>query len=216
MGKREAKEDGIRFYYDPNRRARGHHGTYVFCIPCDICGEMMETLTYGRSRKYVCAKCQDRRAHHNKEVEKAWFDVIEEKGEARFNKALDRIERQVKDFSKYEKAVRLARTRQDRYGSVPEAMVAVELLHLGYSIIPQQKVDRYRVDFYIPKQKIVIEVDGSVFHRDEYRGDREARIQMALGLDATIIHVPAELIAKDIKKLKKVIDSRMNNRNHGT
>lgn len=91
------------------------------------------------------------------------------------------------------------------YGSIPEAMVAIELLRLGYRIIPQQKVKKYKVDFAIPKEKIVIEVDGYVYHKDSYKGDREAIIQLALGLDWKIIHIPAELIAEDITKLKSAI-----------
>ena len=86
-------------------------------------------------------------------------------------------------------------------------MVAIELLKLGYSIIPQQKVTKYKVDFAIPKQKIVIEVDGSLYHKERYGGGREATIQLALGMDWRIIHIPAELIAEDIQKLKTIIDT---------
>ena len=50
-----------------------------------------------------------------------------------------------------------------------------------------------------------IEVDGSVYHKDSYKGDREAIIQLALGLDWKIIHIPAEYIAKDIQKVEQII-----------
>lgn len=85
-------------------------------------------------------------------------------------------------------------------------MVAIELLRLGYSIIPQQKIKKYKVDFAIPKEKIIIEVDGSLYHKDVYKGEREAIIQLSLGLDWKIIHVPAEKIAENITKLKQVIE----------
>lgn len=181
----------------------------MFCVPCDVCGALTETVNYGRAKRYVCWKCQDKRVRHKKEVEKAWFEVIEEKGEARFNKAIDRIEKQVKNIGKYERAIRIARQAQHKYGSVPEAMVAIELIRLGYSIIPQQKVGRYRVDFYIPKYKIVIEVDGAIYHQKP-TNNREATIQLSFGLDAKIIHIPAELISKDIRKLKKIMQLEAN------
>ena len=209
MGLREANEDGIKYYYDPDRKARGSRGTYVFCVPCDVCGELTESTVYGRNQRRVCPRCQDRRVRHKKEVEKAWYEVIEDKDEARFNKAIDRIEKQVKNLSKYERAIRIARQAKHKYGSIPEAMVAIELIRLGYSIIPQQKVGKYRVDFYIPKYKIVIEVDGAIYHQKSIN-NREATIQLSFGLDAKIIHIPAELISKDIRKLKKVMQLEAN------
>jgi len=205
----DAERDGIEYYYDPNRGGRGRRGCLVYKVPCQNCGQTFERIAYGGSSTYICPTCKSKSKLHQKEIERAWFDVIEEKGEARFNKALDAIEKQVKSFDEYERAAKIARKAQDKYGSVPEAMVAVELIRLGYSIIPQQKVGRYRVDFYVPKHKFVIEVDGEVYHKDRFKGEREARIQFALGLDVKIIHVPAELIVKDIQKLKKVIKSQL-------
>lgn len=83
-------------------------------------------------------------------------------------------------------------------------MVAIELLKLKYKIIPQQKVGKYRVDFAIPKEKIIIEVDGKIFHNGTLN-DREAEIQLMIGLDWKIIHIPAELIRENITKLKSAI-----------
>ena len=106
-----------------------------------------------------------------------------------------------------------ARMAQEKYGSVPEAMVAIELLRLGYRVIAQQKINKYRVDFYLPDDKIVIEVDGELYHSKKKHSDREAIIQLTLGWDAQIIHIPAELISNDIRKLKKCIEIY---RNQGT
>lgn len=205
MGKKEAISDGVEFYYDKNRGARGHVGVTVYKVKCEVCGEIMEVINYGRNLTYICVKCKYKADRHKKEVEKAWFDVIEEKGERQFNKALDRIEKQVKNFDAYSKAVAGARKAQDKYGSVPEAMVAVELLKLGYPFVPQMKVGRYRADFYIPKLKAIIEVDGAIYHQND-SGAREFALQRAIGFENKIIHVPAEKISEDITKLKVIID----------
>ena len=109
------------------------------------------------------------------------------------------------NFQDYTRAISIATKASEKYGSVPEVMVAIELIRIGYSIIPQQKIKKYKVDFAIPKEKIVIEVDGSIYHKDVYKGDREAIIQLSLGLDWKIIHVPAEYISKDIQKLEQII-----------
>lgn len=209
MGRNEAIADGIEFYWDPHRGARGGTGVYVYKVKCEVCGAPTEAINYGRMMHYRCPKCKAKRERHKKEVETAWFEVIEEKGERRFNKALDKIQAQVKDFTEYEKPARLARKAQDKYGSVPEAMVAVELLRLGYPFIPQKRIGQYRVDFYIPKLKAVVEVDGKIFHGGPLN-EREARINMAIGWNNKIIHVPAERIEKDIQKLGAIINAIIN------
>lgn len=84
-------------------------------------------------------------------------------------------------------------------------MVAIELIKNGYSIIPQQKIGKYKVDFLIPKEKIVVEVDGELYHKNDFKKNREAEIQIILGFDWKIIHIPAEKIRKDIKKLNLII-----------
>ena len=53
----------------------------------------------------------------------------------------------------------------------------------------------------------MIEVDGALFHQKPSKDDREAKIQLSLGVQWRILHIPAELIAKDIKKLKACIDA---------
>ena len=45
-----------------------------------------------------------------------------------------------------------------------------------------------------------------MYHKDSYKGDREAIIQLALGLDWKIIHIPAEYIAKDIQNVEQIIE----------
>ena len=55
-------------------------------------------------------------------------------------------------------------------------------------------------------------MDGELYHSKQKEGDREAIIQMALGLDWEIIHVPAELISKDIQKLRRVIETILQHR----
>lgn len=206
MGKREADVDGIEYYYDPTSFNRGHSGATIFKIPCAKCGQIILKKSYGRNHIYVCDACKLGQKKKQIELVNEWLDTVETKSDRRFESAIDRVLSQVLDGSDYDDAIRLARQRVELYGSVPEAMVAIELLHLGYKIIPQQKVGRYHVDFAIPKQKLVVEVDGALFHKNQYGGNREAAIQLSLGMDWLIIHVPAELIANDIKKLRPYID----------
>lgn len=208
MGYNEALADGIQRVYDAEIGRGGKKGTYVYLVPCEICGTVTKKRVYRRDLINTCDKCKatlKARQTEKKKIDSKLLQV-ETKHEQRFNKAVSKIKKQVKDFSSYTNAINIAKTSLEKYDSIPESMVAIELIHLKYKIIPQQKVGKYRVDFAIPKEKIVIEVDGSVYHKDIYKGDREATIQFSLGMDWKIIHIPAEMIENDITKLKDIID----------
>ena len=197
-----AKQDGIKIEIGPGR---GRNHTNIYCIPCDKCEEIIKQMVYDSDKIYLCEYCKKQIVRKKKQLEQDALDQVKTKKEQAFDKAVDRIRLQVRNFSVYEKAVKLAQTRAEQYGSIPEAMVAIELLRLGHKVIPQQKIGKYRVDFIVKDRKLVIEVDGSIYHRDKFGGNREATIQLSLGMDWKIIHIPAELISNDIQKLKKVI-----------
>lgn len=205
MSKAEAEFDGIERVYDKRRGSRGKLGTWIYKIPCEVCGKTVIKTQYRRDVNYLCDYCKG--LIRKKERIAISDEIIskETKREKQFKNAVEKIKSQVKDFHRYEKAIDIAKTKAELYGSTPETMAAIELLKLGYRIIPKQKIKQYKVDFAIPKEKIVIEVDGSIYHRDRNKGDREAIIQLSLGLDWKIIHIPAELIAEDITKLKSAI-----------
>lgn len=197
----EALADGIKTSFD----SRGH---ILYHVPCALCGEEVIRKAYRGKDNCICPYCKFKEKKKTKEVKHKAILQVKTKEEIRFEKAVKEIEKQAKNIQDYEKAIDIAKTRLEMYGSIPEAMVAIELIRLKYSIIPQQKIKSYRVDFAIPKEKIVIEVDGVVYHHK--LTEREAEIQFALGLDWKIIHIPAELIRKDIRKLGKVIQSIKN------
>jgi very-short-patch-repair endonuclease len=87
-------------------------------------------------------------------------------------------------------------------------MLAIELVKNGYKIIPQQKVGKYHVDFALPNEKLIIEVDGSIYHTNrEKELAREASINYAIGLDWRIVHLPAESISNDVRKVIRLLKS---------
>lgn len=205
MGRIEAEIDGIEHYYDENVSCRGSLGSWVYIVPCERCGKKFKSISYGRNRHYVCKACRYGEKHNRKAFVDALTKTLYTKEEQRFDRAVDNIKKQVKNFKKYDHAIESARRAINKYGSIPEAMAAIELIMLGYPIIPQQRVGRYHVDFFLPKDRIVIEVDGSLYHKDPFGGNREATIQLSLGLDVKIVHVPAETIARDITMLEKIM-----------
>ncbi len=198
MSKVEAEYDGIQYSYD------GHRGRIQYKIPCDKCGAIIISGAYRRNMPHLCNYCKGLIKKKKEAMISKEILMTETKAEKRFNEAVCEIKKQVKNFLEYENAVKIAQSRTELYGSIPEAMVAIELIKLKHKIIPQQKVGKYKVDFVIPKEKIAIEVDGKIFHVNK-NNNREAEIQLLLGLDWKIIHIPAELIRKNITKLKDAI-----------
>ena len=172
-----------------------------YMIPCEICGKKVRRTQFSFKRRYICDYCNGT----IKKKEKIQIPSTKTKNEIRFDKAVEEIEKQVKSIEEYENAIRIAKTRCERYGSIPEAMVAIELLKLKHKIVPQQKIGKYKVDFVVTDIKTVIEVDGETYHR-KINWDREATIQTSLGFDWKVKHIPSELIRKNINKLKEIIE----------
>lgn len=176
----------------------------IYHVPCAKCGRIIDLRIYNGDKAYYCDICKHNLQEKEKALEHELLDEILSKGERRFLKAKEKLFKQVKSPEEYAKAIKIAETRADYYGSIPEAMVAIELIKLGYSIIPQQKIGRYKVDFALPNEKLIIEVDGGLYHSDA-DPDRDNYIKLCIGLDWEIIHIPAEWVSKDIRRLQKAI-----------
>lgn len=85
--------------------------------------------------------------------------------------------------------------------------MAIELLKNHYKIIPQQKIGNKIADFVIPKEKLIIEVDGKIFHNNsEKEVKKDLYYNEQLGFEWIVIHVPADEIRKDVTYLKEFID----------
>lgn len=186
---RDAEEDGIERI--PGRRG----GTFL--IPCEMCGRIIKKFSYSRKRTYICDYCKG-------VIKKKLAPTIpdtETKAEKRFRTAVARIREQTRNFGKYERAVEIARKRVEKYGSIPEAMMAIGLIQAKFAITPQQHIGKYNVDFLIPQHKAIVEVDGGIYHADHERElKRDLYLRTALGFDWIVVHVPAERVEQSLEK----------------
>lgn len=176
----------------------------LYHIPCAKCGRIVKRKIYNGDKAYYCDICKNDLVKKEKALEHELLDEILSKGEQRFFRAKEKLLKQVGKPEAYANAIRIAETRANYYGSIPEAMVAIELIRLGYAIIPQQGIGRYKVDFAIPNEKLIVEVDGGLYHSD-INPDRDNYIKLCLGLDWEIVHIPAEWVSKDLRRLNKVL-----------
>jgi very-short-patch-repair endonuclease len=86
-----------------------------------------------------------------------------------------------------------------------EALLWEELRgsRLGVAFRRQLPLGRYIADFAAPSVKLVVEVDGG-YHAERVRAD--ARRDRELGrLGWRVVHIPAELVASDIERVRKIV-----------
>lgn len=206
MSRADALRDGIEYV----ENERGYIVYYK--IPCHLCGKTYGSRQYTGNRIYLCPTCRElKKAKQKAFVEQLELSIpdAETKEEKRYRKAVEAIEKQCGSLKGYEESIEVCRKATFKYGSVPEAMLAIELVRNGYRIIPQQKVGKYHVDFALPNEKLIIEVDGSIYHTNKQKElEREGSINFAIGLDWHFIHLPAESISKDVRKVVRLLKKR--------
>lgn len=190
-GQQQAMADGIYFTRS--------NGWIEYHVPCEVCGRIILTRQYSHSKNYLCPICKAKVNGQYVEKKllqldpKIFADDFEHAN--RFNKAVKYLSKKYHfDISE---SINKARVMQNSYGSVPESIAAIEMIRLGYTIVPQQRIGRYTVDFLLYNERIVVEIDGKRYHQDQnYERDKE--ILDDLGILWRIVHITDEEIYNDL------------------
>jgi len=198
------------------KRIRGEYGTY-YTVPCDVCGKPVSTHSVSTKRSYKCKMCKKdiaretkaRRDATRREVEEffAASQGVDHRHYRRFESGAAKFDDSyIGDIEKARKAI-------GQFDSVPEVMACIELLHTGARVITHQAVGDFTVDFCLPDEKTVVEIDGSLYHRDADRQFiRDNALMHMLGDGWTIRHVPADTVAKRHgtfgKGMKRMLNER--------
>jgi very-short-patch-repair endonuclease len=69
-------------------------------------------------------------------------------------------------------------------------------------VIPQKVIGKYRVDFFIPKGRLIIECDGSAYHKDrekDFRRDMDLENQGYRVIRFTGKRIHKELVRRDME-----------------
>ncbi|BCK01611.1 endonuclease domain-containing protein [Anaerocolumna chitinilytica] len=202
MGYKEAKEDNIK------TKINQHTKNTQYYPLCDCCGKEVMSLSYIRGKKYLCKICKlenymsdkEERTENNREIK-----------EAKLEKAIERIKNHTYNIDKYRNSIDTIRKYLHKDGwfdSTEEIMVAIELCKNKIKFNHQIQFGRYRVDFLLPDEKIILEVDGTIFHTKNTREKeliRDNRIILSLGAEWEIIRITDEDINRNITRLTKAI-----------
>ncbi|MDR1628544.1 MAG: DUF559 domain-containing protein [Oscillospiraceae bacterium] len=87
-------------------------------------------------------------------------------------------------------------------------MVALELARRRVKESHQVKILKYTVDFVLPDEKVVLEIDVKLFHgkdKHEYQQRRDKAILKDLGSDWDVIRISTDHINKNVAQLMTAI-----------
>lgn len=182
------------------------NGFTVYHPPCHICGGAANSTSYNAGQSYTCPECRALLVQLEKDEKQA---VQTGKKKIKLSNAIKRIKK-VADISKYQTAIKIVENSIDRpgwYQSTEEIMAALELLKMGYKLYHQAVILDYKVDFVIPKLKVVLEIDGEIYHQNRKvrEIERDTLIRHSLGNDWHVVRIKTDLINKNVTKLVPAI-----------
>ena len=165
------------------------------------------SLSYIRGLEYTCKKCKIEEYLSDRVIR---VETSREAKERKFNNAIKRMSDMGCSGEAYEKAGVTIHSKLHKGGwfdSTEEIMVAIELVRRDVKARHQVKFGRYRADFVLPDEKVVLEVDGSIFHAGKKDKEklRDDLIVLALGVDWEVIRISDDLINQKISKLMPAI-----------
>ena len=102
---------------------------------------------------------------------------------------------------------------QIKFDSSAEIMVAVELTKSHIPFKHHEKIAGYEVDFFLPDEKIILEVDGIIYHNTTVETDkyRDNQILNYLGSDYRVVRVLDKSINYSVLNLMCIIEEHLIN-----
>lgn len=193
----EAKEDGVPTIQRPG------YGIPTYYPPCRLCGQPVKSANYIRGKRYLCTVCRQEMDALEKSEKEFAAGVQKER---KLERAIKRIAK-VTDIHRYNAAIDYVRKNLYLAGwfqSTEEIMTAMELYRRGVKFHHQVKVFDYYVDFVLDDMKVLLEIDGSIYHGKERAGKEERRdnvLQWRFGSEWQVIHISTDCINMNVTKL---------------
>lgn len=198
-------------------RTKDRFGKTQYLVPCAICGTPVGMRVFTTEKIIKCEFCKKEIAKRRKaKVEAAREELLTtlaEELETDYTH-LKRFEKGTTKFGKpYYDAIDVARKAIDKFDSVPEVVACIELVYIGARFIVHQKVGDFTVDFCLPKEKVVIEIDGSLYHADaDSEAMRDYAIKNMLGDGWIVRHIPSDAVMRNHTVFGTAMKRMLNNR----
>ena len=163
---------------------------------CVMCGKDYENNT---RKSYKCPQCEQKLIIVKKfeMIDKAENKLTRVSGKQRMKKNID-LSKEVQEIRK-----RIA-SKIDRFSSLQEAMVAIQLEKQNIKYESQKEINGKIVDFLLPELKIILEIDGELYHTDENKEFlRDRQIMRGIGEEYEIVHIEADSVPRYTWNLKE-------------
>lgn len=205
----DALVDNVRF-------KRGGPGGDWYYPLCHKCGAEVPVWRYESGTKYTCKKCRAEERMIAADIKK---EEDHKTRTAKLEKVIHRI-KQGGSYPKYESAIAAVRQMIDGGGhvfdSTEEIEVAIVLLKAGIKFRHQVRFGkRYVADFVLDEMKVVLEVDGDIFHGDSTMARQKIRddlIVAALGPEWEIVRIKTSTLNQNMAKLPKALKAVLKKR----
>lgn len=188
-------------------------------VKCWICGspDVVGHLTV-KDGSFVEAQHQERWRCYCRDCKKKTeteYDALKEeyvrlKKEVMFENAIETLEGQSINIYDYREAIDAVhdyiRSNPDKFDSSYEVIAAIVLIQNKVQCKPQAAIGRYRVDFMLPDEYVILEIDGERHKNNKYRdSERDRAIKEELGESWEIIRIDTELLKTNAKELVRAI-----------
>lgn len=198
MGYNEALEDGVRI--SKNEAKTFYHPE------CKICGREMITESYVRKNNYICKSCKQ----ENRELKKNEKMMKKERQLANSLRILKKqLHKMRKNIADYEDAIEKVKNKIQLFDSKEETLVAIVLEYHGLRYEAQKEILTYKVDFSLSEYKILLEIDGELYHNyfnQEKDRVRDEDILTYLGEEWIVVRLSARTIDVNSLCLKELFD----------
>lgn len=161
-------------------------------------------------QRCYCKKCFEE-MRQTLEQENETFLLLKRK--RMFESAVRNLERQGINFVEYREAIKTIEQynleNDGKFDSSYEIIAAIILIYNHIKIKPQYKVGKYQVDFLLPNEKIVLEIDGDRHSTEKVRIRdtwRDVEIKKVLGEDWEIVRVSTVCLDTKAEKLVNAMD----------
>lgn len=166
---------------------------------CLVCGEEFES---GKTNAYSCdiGESKIRLIKKMEMVDKAQRELEKRTGRTKSFKPK-------RDMSRYAKPVKeRVMNGIDNFSSMPEAVAAIQMERIGLKYETQKDIAGKKADFVMPEIKIILEIDGELYHTDEDKSFlRDRQIMAAVGEEWEIVHINAESVPRYTWNLKEAL-----------
>lgn len=169
----------------------------MFKNTCWICGKEYE----GYNDKYIRRMCPECKTRHDEEIHELVETQKTVRSKLMYENAIRKLEstHELYDFEiirdSMEFIEELIEYKPEAFKSTAEVITAIMLHHDGFEFKVNHRVDRYILDFYIPEEKIDLEIDGFL-HKGKraHDGKRDVELRLTLGKEWEVIRIPVKYV----------------------